>query len=49
MTYTVVNQKQLLLITFNKIFVLKSYKFFISEVNENKKSLGYGLIRDKTI
>ena len=27
----------------------KSYKFFIKESNLNKNSLGYGLIRDKTI
>ena len=27
----------------------KSYEFFINEANTNKKSLGYGLIRDKTI
>lgn len=27
----------------------KSYKFFIKEFNNNKKSIGYGLIRDKTI
>lgn len=27
----------------------KSYRFFIKEVNLNKNSLGYGLIRDKTI
>lgn len=27
----------------------KSYNFFIREVNSNKKSIGYGLIRDKTI
>lgn len=27
----------------------KSYKFFIKEANNNKKSIGYGLIRDKTI
>lgn len=27
----------------------KSYKFFIKEINTNKKSTGYGLIRDKTI
>ena len=25
------------------------YKFFINEVNDNTKSEGYGLIRDKTI
>lgn len=38
---------------YGKKLVLKelkrSYKFFINEVNKNKKSLGYGLIRDKTI
>ena len=27
----------------------KSYNFFIKEANTNKKSKGYGLIRDKTI
>lgn len=27
----------------------KSYNFFLNEVNTNKKSFGYGLIRDKTI
>ena len=27
----------------------KSYNFFIKETNTNKKSIGYGLIRDKTI
>ncbi len=27
----------------------KSYDFFINEANTNKKSMGYGLIRDKTI
>ena len=27
----------------------KSYNFFIKEANPNKKSKGYGLIRDKTI
>lgn len=27
----------------------KSYNFFINEANKNKKSFGYGLIRDKTI
>ena len=27
----------------------KSYKFFLKEVNLKKNSLGYGLIRDKTI
>ena len=27
----------------------KSYNFFIRESNNNKKSIGYGLIRDKTI
>ena len=27
----------------------KSYNFFIKEINTNKKSNGYGLIRDKTI
>ena len=27
----------------------RSYNFFIKETNTNKKSLGYGLIRDKTI
>ena len=27
----------------------KSYNFFIEEANTNKKSKGYGLIRDKTI
>lgn len=26
----------------------KSYNFFIKEINNNKKSIGYGLIRDKT-
>ena len=27
----------------------KSYNFFINEANTNKNSLGYGLIRDKTL
>ena len=27
----------------------KSYNFFIRESNTNKKSMGYGLIRDKTL
>ena len=27
----------------------KSYNFFIKEANTNKKSKGYGLIKDKTI
>ena len=27
----------------------KSYNFFIKEINLNKNSKGYGLIRDKTI
>ena len=27
----------------------KSYNFFIKEINNKKKSIGYGLIRDKTI
>lgn len=27
----------------------KSYQFFIKEVNINKESKGYGLVRDKTI
>ena len=27
----------------------KSYNFFVKEVNTNKKSCGYGLIKDKTI
>ena len=27
----------------------KSYEFFINEANINKESLGYGLIKDKTI
>ena len=27
----------------------KSYNFFIKEANTNKRSKGYGLIRDKTI
>ena len=27
----------------------KSYNFFIKEANNDKKSKGYGLIRDKTI
>lgn len=27
----------------------KSYNFFIKEINNDKKSIGYGLIRDKTI
>ena len=38
---------------YGKKLILKelksSYKFFIKEANTNKNSIGYGLIRDKTI